>query len=913
MMDTLFLRYTIDNGQLQVEPTLRDNLGAEARWGVRACNLQEAKRLSSEIHRMLLQGVRNVSAQTGPLPLEGAAGEVREIERLGRELRTALLHEDIVQLIDGRPSIDHLVFEYMPSLGGIAFEQMFLGDFVGFRFATGRQLISDEQKPPSQRPNHDGSYKGALIVDPNDLIRDAGVTELLEHVETVLDRWIDNHHTADKIRFAEDQVLACCPVAKADMEQMLRASDILSLIIHHKYFDNTPGHSGFVLKASANGSPAELFTAEELRAAIRRGDTPPSLVFAVACDSAIAKAWEEDWPHRHHRLYGMVDAMLQTGVRHYISALAEVPANGSPRIIELFHGKLAEGVTVGQAVQETRKALRTGLDGAAVPGGDILGLAFVLFGDPRSAYFCVEGHRVDTEPVRCCTAVENGDVCGQIVCPREDGFNNTDHRNHPAPRCNTHYGPPQHAHCAAGHAVDNSEQLKECKAVGCQNTVCSDCDGIGHQLCWEHFAHSGRPITGNARQTCSDRFSLHSNEKRTVHPLDDGWMWALCDDCWQHWHQNDTKPPACPHCGLLINETTGWSGVCDDCGKRLCEGCSPWCESTMYCPDDTRGEHEKNAGWLRSLDQRGTQDEGLATRARVSAIHNLSSEFQKNVATNIAERIRRFDRMPRLRDSALSVAMPISRVVWRVRQSAAILSAELFDSLRKPRKLPPMRHDASTAWSPPDDWLDAYRETICLEMHLLESALGSPVAVAVATLTPVEFKPGKGPSFVPCEERHIEILRECVENWWSANTHTADPDLYIAVFSPSRFAANVRPTLAAKMLSVLVTRHEHEDRWQVTPPPLGNLKKHIQRFVGLLYPESHHEEQQRLREWITKYLEDHDYVTLDKVQREFPIQTGHSVDRDAIQETFAQLTKTDKYEIFRTNGKQALRPAPKAW
>lgn len=911
-MDTLFLRFTVDNGLLQVEPTLRDNLGGDAYWGVRPGDLQEAKRLSDEIHRLLQQGVHEVSTTlTGSLPLGRAKSKVNQIRQLGRELRNALLHDDVIQLIEQRPSIDHMVFKYMPSLGGIAFEQMFFDDFIGFQFATGRELISDKQEPPLQRPDHDGSYKGALIVDPRGLICDVGVEDLLNDTQSFLEGWSDNDQTAAKIRFATEQALVCCPVTKDHIKQALLTSDIFSILCHHEYCGDAPGRSGFLLKESAGDDPPSLFTAEDLHTAILKGDTPPSLVFAVACDSAITKAWEEDWPHRHHELYGMVDAMLQVRVRHYISAVAEVPANGSPRIIELFHQKLAEGLTVGRALQETRKALRTGPDGKAVPGGDILGLAFVLFGDPWDAYFCPEGHRVDTEPVRCCTKpLSSGGICGRIVCPAEDGFNSVNDRNHPSPRCNIHFKRPQRPHCAAGHAVDSSEQLKTCKTDGCEKKVCPECDGWD-QRCWEHFSHSGHEIIGNVRKTCSDRFGLHPQQRRTVHPLDDGWMWGLCDDCWQHRQQNDTRPPSCSHCGRNIDETNDWSGVCDDCGKRLCENCSPWYESTMYCPcpNNTRDEDKKNIGWFRSLERRGQDDVTLAMPASLKEKGALASTFRKNVGANVIDQTGRLDPMPRLRLSAWDVVVPESRVLLGVTQSDEDLSQRLYEALQSEWNLP-VEPGGNDAWQPPSGWLKAYRPTVQLNVLRLRSLWGRPVVAAVATVTPVEWKPGNGPTLVPCAEDHLKVVEKCLGDWWAEKMGRVLPDTYLVVFSSTGWASKVDPTYQSGASGLLRVHVEHQGNdWRVAPPPLDGMASAVQDFVGRLVPQSIYQQRQEIREQVEEYLKDNDFITQDNAEKRIEAQTGRPVQGQSVERMFDQLVATGKYRRGDVNGKLSLRLA----
>ena len=511
-MDTLILHYTIEargeRSGIGLVPILHRNDGRllflQAHPAL--CELDAAL----EVADQLVDCVRRAIDAMGPrVNLRAAASCYGDLQRLGLQLLGHLVPAELVRLLQNDASIRHLTFCLDPRLNGIPFDWMWLGgDFLAFRFAVGRELLStiaaaaDSSRRPAGLP-----FTGRFfLVPPREL--DAAQREAIsQQAVDFYSGWVSSGK-ASTVRF--DTLDLTGSFTATDVLEAFRTREIVSLYSHHRYDEDQPDQSGYALSDSAT------FTAQQLLDGLTTGYLPPLLVFSLSCESAITRGWEQDWP-RSGRIYGMVDAAKRVGIPHYIGALVEIPALKISGVFNSFYSALASGHTVGEALRLARISLRQNpLDPA--DGGTVLGLALTLYGDPSVALLSGSGHRTAEVHAPVCEAKVGGGFCGKAVAPQDPGYT--------LRLCPDHYRPEG---CSAGHTLAPGSRLKVCKECG--NQLCPQCSGWGQQLCWDHCCHHGHEVLADARKPCRDPRKIHPHEKRSVCPLDAGWVAGLCREC----------------------------------------------------------------------------------------------------------------------------------------------------------------------------------------------------------------------------------------------------------------------------------------------------------------------------------------------------------------------------------------------
>jgi len=108
--------------------------------------------------------------------------------------------------------------------------------------------------------------------------------------------------------------------------------------------------------------------------------TMPALVFSNACQSART----EEWTLRAYfedEIFGLANAFLLAGVRHYVGTFWEISDEPSSRFALRFYRNLLSGMTIGEAMRRSRLALIEQYGEET-----IIWASYVLYGDPTSNY-----------------------------------------------------------------------------------------------------------------------------------------------------------------------------------------------------------------------------------------------------------------------------------------------------------------------------------------------------------------------------------------------------------------------------------------------------------------------------------------------------------------------------------------------
>ncbi|MGA1876096.1 MAG: CHAT domain-containing protein [bacterium] len=151
-----------------------------------------------------------------------------------------------------------------------------------------------------------------------------------------------------------------------------------------KYFDiiHFAGHADYDLDQPAKGGwrlARESLTAQDIMA-IPGASPMPALIFSNACQSART----EDWLVKEHfqdKIFGLANAFLLAGVKHYVGTFWEILDEPSSRFAQDFYKYLLSGLTIGEALREAR------LSSIKKYGEEtIVWSSYLLYGDPTSNY-----------------------------------------------------------------------------------------------------------------------------------------------------------------------------------------------------------------------------------------------------------------------------------------------------------------------------------------------------------------------------------------------------------------------------------------------------------------------------------------------------------------------------------------------
>jgi tetratricopeptide (TPR) repeat protein len=156
------------------------------------------------------------------------------------------------------------------------------------------------------------------------------------------------------------------------LKAKLRNYDLIHFAGHATYDDRQPECSGWRL-SKGSLSAADI-------AKMAGTGSMPALVFSNACQSARSDAWDIS-DNIHHQIFGLANAFILSGVKHYIGTFWEIPDETSQRFASAFYRGLLNGMPIGKAVQSARLALIE-----AFGEENIIWASYLLYGDPTSAY-----------------------------------------------------------------------------------------------------------------------------------------------------------------------------------------------------------------------------------------------------------------------------------------------------------------------------------------------------------------------------------------------------------------------------------------------------------------------------------------------------------------------------------------------
>jgi CHAT domain-containing protein len=248
---------------------------------------------------------------------------------------------------------DHLV--------QIPWELLFDGNqFLCQRFCMGRSVKTRQSLPTNNNRQVDNPLKLLLIADPRGDLNGAYQEGL--QLRDYMDRYKEQFHVTS---FFDN-------VTPDALKEKMRNFDLVHFAGHADYQETNFSESGFRLTQNS-------LKASDIKK--MAGAMPmPSLFFANACQSARTESWGLN-DQFENKLYGLANAFLLSGVKHYVGTFCEILDEPSRKFALVFYEKIRQGIPVGEAIQSARWALIKEFGEETIAWS-----SYILYGDPTAKY-----------------------------------------------------------------------------------------------------------------------------------------------------------------------------------------------------------------------------------------------------------------------------------------------------------------------------------------------------------------------------------------------------------------------------------------------------------------------------------------------------------------------------------------------
>ncbi len=346
--------------------------------------------VSREEDRLKISAAEQRSGQTDTVshyeevqvPMDAINGRCRElVEILNRVNRSGRVTREILTKIRSMGQVftdelftpavkdrisdttaEHLVLTIDDQLVQVPWELFHDGrQFLCQRFCMGR-LVRTRQDFAGARKTRalERPLRMLILADPGGDLKGA-YNEGKQVIEAV-----------DRFQTYINAALKADDITPADIKEKIRNFDMVHYAGHSDYDPSNPSQSGWRLSSGR-------LTAADIRKMAGTA-AMPALIFSNACQSArsdeptLAENFQDD-------IFGLANAFLLAGVKHYIGTFWEILDEPSSRFAVQFYTHLLSGQTVGAAVRQARLDLVRHYGEETIVWG-----SYLLYGDPTYNY-----------------------------------------------------------------------------------------------------------------------------------------------------------------------------------------------------------------------------------------------------------------------------------------------------------------------------------------------------------------------------------------------------------------------------------------------------------------------------------------------------------------------------------------------
>lgn len=314
-------------------------------------SFQEIDNLCQEVTNLL-----NKSNEKGKL----ASGVYSELKKVGQLLYDQLLTNNIKHKFKST-KIENLLILIDEGLVHIPWELLYDGvQFLCLRFNIGRNVKTRQVLRDAGQKTIGAPIKMLILADPTNDLKSARQEASL--IEKELDKKRKTINVAKKVTNLYIQYL----------RMNIRDYDIVHFAGHADYDINDPSNSGWRLTDGR-------FTAKDIES-MGSSAPLPSIVFSNACQSAQATTRKVD-SDSEIKIFGLANAFLIAGVRHYIGTFWKIPDDISASFAKEFYSRIITGMSIGESIKNARLRIIKDFGEDTIIWG-----SYVLYGDPEVSF-----------------------------------------------------------------------------------------------------------------------------------------------------------------------------------------------------------------------------------------------------------------------------------------------------------------------------------------------------------------------------------------------------------------------------------------------------------------------------------------------------------------------------------------------
>lgn len=283
-----------------------------------------------------------------------------KLRELGKSLYDAFFTDKIKKKLESTDAA-YLTFNIDDQLVHIPLELMHTGrQFLCQRFSIGR-LVKTQQTLRSVKTRALAKpLKMLALADPND---DLGTTRF--EIEKLRDQMT-------KQKDLINLTLRTDEFTREYFREKLKNFDIVHFAGHADYNSQNPADSRIIISGgSINADDITQMGSES---------TMPALIFSNACQTARTDTWTLD-ENFQNEIFGLANAFLVSGVKHYIGTFWEVLDEPSSFFSLEFYRYLFEGSSIGEAMRLARESSIKEFGEETV-----VWASYILYGDPTFNY-----------------------------------------------------------------------------------------------------------------------------------------------------------------------------------------------------------------------------------------------------------------------------------------------------------------------------------------------------------------------------------------------------------------------------------------------------------------------------------------------------------------------------------------------
>ena len=283
-----------------------------------------------------------------------------KLREIGQIFRDELFTPNVKEKVSSSKA-DYLVMNLDDQLVHVPWELLHDGkQFLSQRFNMGRLVKTKQTIMSSKSRLLARPLKMLILADPKGDLKGA------YQEGTQIRDFIDHHRDLIGVSLRSDDI------TPDFIREKIRNFDLVHFAGHSDYNSQDPGESGWQLTKG-------VIRAQEI---VKMAGTAamPALIFSNTCQSARTEEWglEEDF---HDKIFGLANAFILAGVKHYIGTFWEILDEPSRRFAMEFYKQFLAGMRIGEAMRSARLALIHEYGEET-----IVWASYLLYGDPTTNY-----------------------------------------------------------------------------------------------------------------------------------------------------------------------------------------------------------------------------------------------------------------------------------------------------------------------------------------------------------------------------------------------------------------------------------------------------------------------------------------------------------------------------------------------